>query len=377
MDYFILNHTWFLLNYVFGFLGVYPCKKDGATGLKLTSACRFWMQAICIYLLAQFLMVLSIFNISYIESSFMEVAESFQKRFLKSKTTKYVLFASNILIHLLYFIVIFKVRELGKELVCIQDYFNIKGCVDQTELKKVARRVILNFIPYMMMVITSFILEYVSLFYQIGSDVELSTFGIVCCIACITMEVIIRLVPTWYFVCVYFEVAIVLLNWCKYMISKPDKLKIIQDTKNFIGFLKVIKKAFSPALFWIISLYVLTSILTSYVSISLLMEGEIISWEQQCLVISFLLTTFGLIYLVFRFCSTSEDLAINVQELKEWIMENLSGNVGEIDTITFHLQDFQGFDGNGFFTLNHSMVTAMTANIATYLVILVQFKQSE
>ena len=107
------------------------------------------------------------------------------------------------------------------------------------------------------------------------------------------------------------------------------------------------------------------------------MEGEIISWEKQCMVISYLLTSFGLIYLVFRFCSTSEDLAINVQELKEWIMENLSGNVGEIDTITFHLQDFQGFDGNGFFILNHSMVTAMTANIVTYLVILVQFKQSE
>ena len=41
------------------------------------------------------------------------------------------------------------------------------------------------------------------------------------------------------------------------------------------------------------------------------------------------------------------------------------------------LDEFKGFDAKGYFTLNHSLLTGMTANFVTYLVILVQFKQSE
>ena len=41
------------------------------------------------------------------------------------------------------------------------------------------------------------------------------------------------------------------------------------------------------------------------------------------------------------------------------------------------LDDFKGFDGNGFFTLNHSLLTGMTGNFVTLMVILIQFKQSE
>ena len=39
--------------------------------------------------------------------------------------------------------------------------------------------------------------------------------------------------------------------------------------------------------------------------------------------------------------------------------------------------DFKGFDGNGFFTLDHSLLTGMTGNFVTLMVILIQFKQSE
>ena len=48
-----------------------------------------------------------------------------------------------------------------------------------------------------------------------------------------------------------------------------------------------------------------------------------------------------------------------------------------VDRVCSLLNEFQGFDAKGYFTLNHSLLTAMAANFTTYLVILIQFKGSE
>ena len=50
---------------------------------------------------------------------------------------------------------------------------------------------------------------------------------------------------------------------------------------------------------------------------------------------------------------------------------------GQAEAVITLLDEFKGFDAKGYFTLNHSLLTGMTANFVTYLVILVQFKQSE
>ena len=70
----------------------------------------------------------------------------------------------------------------------------------------------------------------------------------------------------------------------------------------------------------------------------------------------------------------SEILAITVGELAEFITEN--DQSPQQNTICNRLLKFKGFDANGYFTLNHSMLTGMIANMVTYLVILVQFRQS-
>ena len=50
---------------------------------------------------------------------------------------------------------------------------------------------------------------------------------------------------------------------------------------------------------------------------------------------------------------------------------------GQSEAVIALLDEFKGFDAKGYFTLNHSLLTGMTACFITYLVILVQFKQSE
>ena len=41
------------------------------------------------------------------------------------------------------------------------------------------------------------------------------------------------------------------------------------------------------------------------------------------------------------------------------------------------LDEFQGFHGNNYFVLGKPLLTSITANFITYLIILVQFKVSE
>ena len=50
---------------------------------------------------------------------------------------------------------------------------------------------------------------------------------------------------------------------------------------------------------------------------------------------------------------------------------------GQAEAVVTLLDEFRGFDAKGYFTLNHSLLTGMTASFVTYMVILVQFKQSE
>ena len=75
-------------------------------------------------------------------------------------------------------------------------------------------------------------------------------------------------------------------------------------------------------------------------------------------------------------CHTSEILAVAVGELEEFITDNLLENSQsqQQNAICNRLLKFKGFDANGYFILNHSMLTGMIANMVTYLVILVQFR---
>ena len=79
-----------------------------------------------------------------------------------------------------------------------------------------------------------------------------------------------------------------------------------------------------------------------------------------------------------QFCHASEVLAVAVGELEEYITDNVAdiGQSQQLNTVCSRLLKFKRFDANGYFALNHSMLTGMIANMVTYLVILVQFRQS-
>ena len=70
-------------------------------------------------------------------------------------------------------------------------------------------------------------------------------------------------------------------------------------------------------------------------------------------------------------------MASEVQELKKIRILDIGWKNGSDNSIMRQLDEFKGFSAYGYFTLNQSLLTGMTTNFATFLVILIQFKQAE
>ena len=64
-----------------------------------------------------------------------------------------------------------------------------------------------------------------------------------------------------------------------------------------------------------------------------------------------------------------------------YLIKNVSGKVQSIqftrDLMAHELGCFIGFDAGGFMILNKNLLSGITSNFITYLIVLVQFKTSE
>ena len=161
--------------------------------------------------------------------------------------------------------------------------------------------------------------------------------------------------------------------------KKKSFSNLLHETKLFFDGLNHVSKLFSSLLFWIISLMMVQIVVFGFVSISQLMDADAsMDWERICVYISKGFLAFGFVYLIFALCTMSEAVNVSVRELEDFIM-NVELKINQTQQqiiISNCLSKFRGFDANGYFTLNHSMLTGMIASIVTYLVILVQFRQS-
>ena len=161
--------------------------------------------------------------------------------------------------------------------------------------------------------------------------------------------------------------------------KKKSFSNLLHETKLFFDGLNHVSKLFSSLLFWIISLMMVLIIVLGFVSISQLMDANAnMEWERHCIFIADGFLAFGIIYFIFALCTMSELVVVGVRELEDFITNiHLNTNPAQQQIMICNsLSKFRGFDANGYFTLNHSMLTGMIASIVTYLVILVQFRQS-
>ena len=72
----------------------------------------------------------------------------------------------------------------------------------------------------------------------------------------------------------------------------------------------------------------------------------------------------------------SQDVTNSLQELAECISESqITDENWKVITIQ-RINSFEGFDGYGFFTLGRSHLTSVVSNFITFIIVLIQFKQS-
>ena len=128
----------------------------------------------------------------------------------------------------------------------------------------------------------------------------------------------------------------------------------------------------SHSLFWIITIYLTTMTLSTYLAISFLFEfdnGGGLPTKIGTLVGSlFIIST--IIYINFM----SQEVAKNLHRLKPYIYKLKSD---EKDELIEKITSFQGFNACGFFTLGKPLLTSIVANFTTFIIVLIQFKMAE
>ena len=120
-------------------------------------------------------------------------------------------------------------------------------------------------------------------------------------------------------------------------------------------------------------------VVVSYLSITQLMNAdEKMEWERKMVSVSYGVLAFGSLCSIFHLCHVSENLVVTVEELEKFIIDDLlkNGESQQQNAVCNLLSKFKGFDANGYFVLNHSMLTAMITIGITYVVILIQFRFS-
>ena len=229
-------------------------------------------------------------------------------------------------------------------------------------------------IPLILIVLGAYIFSFLGIFY----DLALPSFGTAMIITSCTIGTVFYLMPVFYYQLIYLEVCIVQKNWCDTLLNTKADSHLVEESIFFLNGMKMVSKMFSSFLFWTVSMLFLSLIINAYVAISqsLRISYDDMEWGGMMLVTGQFLNCLFVGYLLFILCNISETILTSVQKLKS-LIQNEQYQTNQLDCVSFMLDDFKGFDANGFFILNHSMLTGMITNFTTFLVILVQFNQSE
>ena len=202
------------------------------------------------------------------------------------------------------------------------------------------------------------------------------------------------LAPILSFHIYFLEISVMLLPWSWSLKEKlnalPSNYNLLEEAKNILSGLEMISKAISKIIFWLFTLILVATIICTYLMVAFFLNQE----EFTVPVIFTILGYGGIVSLYIRFaygyCVFTQDIKDDVHGIKRAILD-LDINPDDLLTsngktvrakhlqkrIAYGLDEFQGFHGNNYFVLGKPLLTSITANFITYLIILVQFKVSE
>ena len=202
------------------------------------------------------------------------------------------------------------------------------------------------------------------------------------------------LAPVLSFHIYFLEISVMLLPWSWSLKEKlnalPSNYNLLEEAKNILSGLEMISKAISKIIFWLFTLILVAVIICTYLMVAFFLTHEEFT-------VPIILNIFGYggivsLYLKFAYgyCVFTQDIKDDVHSIKRAILDQdiypedlltLNGKTVRVKhwqkRIASGLDEFHGFHGNNYFVLGKPLLTSITANFITYLIILVQFKVSE
>ena len=267
MDYFILTHVWCLLNSIFKWLGIYPCQRVG-NSLKNTSACSFWLRYFVMLTIIYVPILLSILYINANGISLGQILEQINDIILPKVTDKFAIMGNSLIFMVLGVVTLIKLKCMSLQMIELQEYLSRYAMLTTDGIRRLMIKCYFGLVPLILIMIASFTLTFLGIFYDLMSLLELSSFGTALIVTSSTTLSLFMMMPVIYFLLVYVEVCIVHKNWCDTLLNGKADLHLIEESRNFINGLKMISKMFSSFLFWTTSMLFFSIIVNAYVAIS-------------------------------------------------------------------------------------------------------------
>ena len=204
MEQFILRYTWFALNTILKYCGLDLLRRDGDTGLKPSSACRFWTRLVCTYVVLFSGTIGTVCYILNFETTYENFVRALNEKVYTSAITTFAMQSQGFWALGINFIGISKLRFLSKRLVGIQDYYNHYALKD----KHVTKKFLWKTLPFFVLIFIGWSLAQISFGAFILPDMKVSSFWAGLWIMWFILLLLISLTPIWYFVLIYIEVSL-------------------------------------------------------------------------------------------------------------------------------------------------------------------------
>ena len=381
MAYFILSNFWPVFNFFFRPAGIYPCKRIGDAQLQVTTGCQFWFRYV-----ATSILLFSIFGgtIGYIftcQTSYELLMEILSKTIGTSALDIAVVIWMNATAFITFSAYLTNIRSSTMKLKDLQDLVNAKSFLQITIGLQLKLQAYFKSISWAIIFFSSISLSWIFILQQINNDPlmkePLSGFWGMALIFCyVSIQAILSL-PFFYFLLLFIELYVLLYSWYQSIIEINPSELFLKEVNHYMKGLRCAKSIISPFLFWTTSMFFSQVILLTYYIFAFITVNSG-PWESYEIgsITAYVLFVMAYVYLLYINCFMSEEIVSRVQSLKIKIIET-DPRIDNREILYSSLSEFQGFDGNGYFTLNNSLLTGMVASFTTYLVILIQFKQSE
>ena len=170
------------------------------------------------------------------------------------------------------------------------------------------------------------------------------------------------------------------MNLIKVKLTKATNQKFILDECNeLMSGLHLLTDAISSIIFWLITSILLLSIVEAYIMIVYILSPTEFNQATIFLMVGYGFFGIFFLYFLYSYCTFSQFIKDSSDQIKLILLNNPETDENKIQKTQALLkfETWNGFHGNGYFTLGKSLLTAVVANFITYLIILIQFKVSE